>query len=77
MRCKLGRDERWERLQCDHKDVYADDCIVDRVMENKICFVATNDRGLKRRVRKILGVPIISVSRGKYVIEKLPDAPEK
>lgn len=29
---RIARDERWERLQCDHKGVYADDCIVDRVM---------------------------------------------
>lgn len=27
---RIARDERWERLQCDHKGVYADDCIVDR-----------------------------------------------
>lgn len=23
---RIARDERWERLQCDHKGVYADDC---------------------------------------------------
>jgi hypothetical protein len=32
---------------------------------------------LKRRIRKIPGVPIMSVAKGKYVIERLPDAPEK
>ena len=32
---------------------------------------------LKRRIRKVPGVPIMSVARGKYVIERLPDAPEK
>ncbi|CZR69167.1 probable FCF1 Essential nucleolar protein that is a component of the SSU (small subunit) processome involved in the pre-rRNA processing steps of 40S ribosomal subunit biogenesis [Phialocephala subalpina] len=74
---RIARDERWERLRCDHKGVYADDCIVDRCMKSKIYIVATNDRDLKRRVRKIPGVPIISVARGKYVIERLPDAPEK
>jgi U3 small nucleolar RNA-associated protein 24 len=74
---RIARDERWERLRCDHKGVYADDCIVDRVMKHKIYIVATNDRDLKRRVRKIPGVPIMSVARGKYVIERLPDAPEK
>ncbi|PBP25144.1 FCF1 small subunit [Diplocarpon rosae] len=74
---RIARDERWERLQCDHKGVYADDCIVDRVMKSKIYLVATNDRELKRRIRKVPGVPIISVARGKYVIERLPDAPEK
>ncbi|KAM3076063.1 rRNA-processing protein fcf1 [Clarireedia jacksonii] len=74
---RIARDERWQRLQCDHKGVYADDCIVDRVVKHKIYIVATNDRDLKRRVRKVPGVPIMSVARGKYVIERLPDAPEK
>lgn len=74
---RIARDERWERLKCDHKGIYADDCIVDRVMKHKIYIVATNDRDLKRRIRKIPGVPIMSVARGKYVIERLPDAPEK
>ncbi|KAF2137962.1 uncharacterized protein K452DRAFT_291001 [Aplosporella prunicola CBS 121167] len=74
---RIARDERWERLECDHKGVYADDCIVDRVTKHKVYIVATNDRDLKRRIRKIPGVPIMSVARGKYVIERLPDAPEK
>lgn len=74
---QIARDERWERLKCDHKGTYADDCIVDRVMKQRVYLVATNDRDLKRRVRKIPGVPIVSVARGKYVIERLPDAPEK
>ncbi|RKF55663.1 rRNA-processing protein FCF1 [Golovinomyces cichoracearum] len=74
---RIARDERWERLKCDHKGIYADDCIVDRVMKSKIYLVATNDRDLKRRIRKIPGVPILSVARGKYLIERLPDAPEK
>ncbi|KIV95351.1 rRNA-processing protein FCF1 [Exophiala mesophila] len=74
---RIARDERWERLKCGHKGTYADDCIVDRVMRHKIYIVATNDRDLKRRIRKIPGVPIMSVARGKYVIERLPDAPEK
>ncbi|KAF2842884.1 Fcf1-domain-containing protein [Patellaria atrata CBS 101060] len=74
---RIARDERWERLQCDHKGTYADDCIVDRVTKHKIYIVATNDRDLKRRIRKVPGVPIMSVARGKYIIERLPDAPEK
>ena len=74
---RIARDERFERLKCDHKGVYADDCIVDRVQKHRIYIAATNDRDLKRRLRKIVGVPIMSVARGKYVIERLPDAPEK
>lgn len=72
---RIARDERWQRLPCDHKGVYADDCIVDRVNKQRIYIVATNDRDLKRRIRKITGVPIMSVAKGKYVIERLPEAP--
>lgn len=49
--------------------------IVTRVMQQRIYLVATNDRDLKRRLRKIPGVPIVSCAKGKYVIERLPDAP--
>ncbi|KAK3062843.1 hypothetical protein LTS18_003251 [Coniosporium uncinatum] len=74
---RIARDERWERMKCDHKGTYADDCIVDTVMRHKVFIVATNDKELKRRIRKIPGVPLMSVARGKYTIERLPDAPEK
>lgn len=74
---RIARDERWARISCDHQGTYADDCIVDRVSKHKIYLVATNDRELRRRIRKIPGVPILSVARGKYVVERLPDAPEK
>jgi len=74
---RIARDERWERLKCSHGGIYADDCIVDRVIKNRIYIVATNDRALKRRVRKVPGVPILSVARGRYVIERLPEVPEK
>ncbi|KAH7560117.1 hypothetical protein BM1_03751 [Bipolaris maydis] len=73
---RIARDERWQRLKCDHKGTYADDCIVDRVQKHRIYLVATNDRDLKRRIRKIPGVPIVSVAKGKYVIERLPDVPD-
>ena len=72
---RIARDERWRRLQCDHKGNYADDCLVETCLKNRVYIVATNDRDLKRRIRKIPGVPIMSVARGKYVIERLPDAP--
>ncbi|KAK0664447.1 Fcf1-domain-containing protein [Cercophora samala] len=75
MALMIARDERWTRLTCDHKGTYADDCIVDRVQKNRIYIVATNDRDLKRRLRKIPGVPILGVQKGKYAIERLPGAP--
>jgi len=40
-------------LKCDHKGTYADDCIVNRVMAHKCYIVATNDKDLKRRIRKV------------------------
>ncbi|KAF4469877.1 rrna-processing fcf1 [Fusarium albosuccineum] len=73
---RVARDERWTRLECDHKGVYADDCLVDRVQKNRIYIVGTNDKALKQRLRKIPGVPIMSVARAKYVIERLPGAPD-
>ncbi|KAJ5261474.1 rRNA-processing protein FCF1 [Penicillium angulare] len=74
---RVAKDPRFERIKCDHKGTYADDCLVDRIIKHRVYIAATNDRDLKRRIRKIPGVPIMSVARGKYVIERLPDAPEK
>ncbi|AQZ09258.1 FCF1 (YDR339C) [Zygosaccharomyces parabailii] len=71
---KLARDPRIKRLSCTHKGTYADDCIVNRVLQHKCYIVATNDAGLKQRVRKIPGIPLMSVGGHSYVIEKLPDA---
>ncbi|KAI1636916.1 Fcf1-domain-containing protein [Biscogniauxia mediterranea] len=76
MALRIARDERWERLQCDHKGTYADDCIFDRVSKHRIYIVASNDKDLVRRIRKVPGVPIMNVARGKYVIERLPGAPQ-
>ncbi|KAF2876316.1 rRNA-processing protein-like protein FCF1 [Massariosphaeria phaeospora] len=73
---RIARDERWQRLKCDHAGTYADDCLVERVTKHRIYLIGTNDRDLKRRIRKIPGVPIVSVAKGKYVIERLPDAPD-
>lgn len=33
---RIARDERWTRVKCDHKGVYADDCIVDRVVKHRV-----------------------------------------
>lgn len=77
---KVARDPRFERLPCLHKGTYADDCIVERVtavwyllIQHKCLIVATCDRDLKRRIRKIPGVPIMSIGNRKYVVERLPE----
>ncbi|XP_011057716.1 PREDICTED: rRNA-processing protein FCF1 homolog isoform X2 [Acromyrmex echinatior] len=57
---KIIKDPRFERLKCMHKGTYADDCLVNRVTQHKCYIVATNDKDLKRRIRKVPGVPIIT-----------------
>ncbi|RYR75291.1 hypothetical protein Ahy_A02g009949 [Arachis hypogaea] len=71
---RIAKDPRFERILCTHKGTYADDCIVDRVTRNKCYIVATCDRDLKRRIRKIPGVPIMYITKRQYSIERLPEA---
>lgn len=68
---KLARDPRFERLVCDGK--YADDCVVRTVTQHPIYIVATCDQELKRRLRKIRGVPIMYIAKHRYTIERLPE----
>ena len=70
---KLTKDPRFKRLSCAHKGTYADDCIVDRVKQHRCYLVGTNDKDLKRRIRKIPGVPLISVGNYKYVVERISE----
>lgn len=70
---KIIKDDRFERLPCTHRGIYADDCIVSRVQQHKCYIVATNDKELRRRIRKIPGVPIMNVSINRYTIERMPD----
>lgn len=71
---RLTKDPRFKRLTCLHKGTYADDCITNRVKQNRIYIVATCDKDLKRRLRKIPGVPIMYIQNRKYTIERMPDA---
>ncbi|XP_046388271.1 rRNA-processing protein FCF1 homolog [Ischnura elegans] len=71
---KIAKDPRYERLPCMHKGTYADDCIVQRVTQHKCYIVATCDKDLKRRIRKIPGVPIMYIAQHRYTIERMPDA---
>ena len=70
---KLTKDPRFKRLGCSHKGTYADDCLVDRVKQHRCYLVGTNDKDLKRRIRKIPGVPLISVGNYKYVVERISE----
>merc|ERR1712029_680186 len=71
---RIVKDPRFERLPCMHKGTYADDCLVNRVTQHKAYIVATCDKDLKRRIRKIPGVPIMFLSNHRYSIERMPDA---
>lgn len=51
---RVAKDPRFERIRCDHKGTYADDCLVDRVIKHRVYIVATNDRDLKRRIRYVV-----------------------
>ena len=50
---KLAKDPRMQRLPCTHKGTYADDCIVNRVTQHRCYIVATCDKDLRRRIRKV------------------------
>jgi len=71
---RVAKDQRFERLPCTHEGTYADDCIVNRVSMHKCYIVATCDRDLKRRIRKIPGIPIMYISNRKFSIERMPEA---
>lgn len=51
---RVAKDPRFERVKCDHKGTYADDCLVDRLIKHRVYIVATNDRDLKRRIRYVV-----------------------
>ena len=72
--CRIAKDSRFESLPCLHSGTYADDCIVNRVTQHRCYIVATCDRDLKRRIRKIPGVPIMYITQHRYSIERMPDA---
>jgi U3 small nucleolar RNA-associated protein 24 len=71
---RLAKDPRFTRLTCTHKGTYADDCLVERITQHRCYLVGTNDKDLKRRIRKIPGVPIVNVVRGKYTVERIPES---
>jgi len=71
---RMAKDLRFERLPCQHKGTYADDCLVRRVQVSPCYIVGTCDKDLKRRLRRIQGVPIMSIKQRRYHVERLPDA---
>lgn len=70
---RVARDRRFKRIPCSHKGTYADDCLVHRVTAHRIYIVATCDRDLKRRIRKVPGIPLMYISSHKFKVERLPE----
>lgn len=50
---KIAKDPRMKRLPCAHKGTYADDCLCERVTQHRCYIVATCDKDLRRRIRKV------------------------
>jgi U3 small nucleolar RNA-associated protein 24 len=69
---RVAKDPRFERLTCEHKGTYADDCIVNRVTDHRCYIVATCDKDLRRRLRKIPGVPCMFITQRKFTVERMP-----
>ena len=71
---KLAKDPRVRKIKCGCKGNYADDCIVNTCTQHRCFIVATNDKDLKRRIRKIPGVPSMFLHNNKFCVERLPDS---
>jgi len=72
---RIAKDPRFTRLPAMKPGAtYADDDLVERVTTHRIYIVATCDRELKRRLRKIPGVPLISIKERKYQVERMPES---
>jgi len=71
---RLAKDPRFERIPCTCKGCYADDCIVQMAKQWRCFIVATCDKELRGRIRKIPGVPCMFISSRKYTVERMPEA---
>jgi len=71
---RLAKDPRFERIPCNCKKCYADDCLFDMAKQWRCFIVATCDKELRGRIRKIPGVPCMYISQHKYTVERMPEA---
>merc|ERR1739848_687913 len=67
---KIAKDPKIEKITCSHIGTYADECLYKRVLQHR-CIIATCDRELRQRIKKILGVPIVYIKSHRYKIEGL------
>ena len=62
--CGIVQDPRIQRLPCTHGGTYADDCLCERVRQHKCYIVATCDRDLRRRIRKVSSIAVAGCKYG-------------
>jgi U3 small nucleolar RNA-associated protein 24 len=70
---QLAKDPRFERIPCSCKGCYADDCITQMAKQWRCFIVATCDKELRGRIRKIPGVPCMYITNHKYTVERMPE----
>jgi Fcf1 len=70
---RLAKDPRFERIPCNCKGCYADDCLIQMATQWRCFIVATCDKELRGRVRKIPGVPAMYISGYRYTVERMPE----
>lgn len=66
----LIRGLKHEVLKCDHKGVYADDCIINRIKQSKNFIIATTDANLRQRIKKVPIIPVVYFRGNKVVSER-------
>eukprot|EP00978_Attheya_sp_CCMP212_P002110 scaffold4347_cov55-Attheya_sp.AAC.3 len=71
---RLAKDPRFERIPCSCKGCYADDCITQMAKQWRCFIVATCDKELRGRIRKIPGVPCMFIANHRYTVERMPEA---
>jgi U3 small nucleolar RNA-associated protein 24 len=71
---RLAKDPRFERIPCNCKGCYADDCLVQMAKQWRCFIVATCDKELRGRIRKIPGVPAMYIKSHQYTVERMPEA---
>ena len=64
-----------EKLKCQHKGTYADNCILQRIKEFKCYIVATSGTNLKQRIKKVHGVPIVFFKGRRCATERFTGCP--
>jgi U3 small nucleolar RNA-associated protein 24 len=69
MALRIAKDPRFERLICTHSGTYADDCLCERVRQHRCYVVATCDKDLRRRLRKVSALAYPHLSRASSRVE--------